>query len=469
MKWLTESCAAYFIQQSATADSTTRFACVLLQNFYRVLAQITQILATVWGRLLARLAHISQPGAGDAARAGAFRSLRIRNYRLWAAGAFVSNIGTWMQRTAQDWLVLAELTPHNATAVGIVMALQFGPSLLLLPFTGWTADRIDRRKLLLATQGAMGVLALALGLLTVFGVVRLWHVYGFALLLGCITAFDAPARQAFATDLVGTGDLANAVALNSMSFQAGRMIGPAVAGVLIAAFGTGWSFLFNALSFAGVLAALTHLRPGELHRVAPSAHEGGSLLDGLRYVWQRDDLKTVLAMLFLVATFGLNFPIFISTMAVSVFRVDANAFGVLSSMLAMGSVIGALLSARRAGPRMPLLIAGAALFGVGCAVAAVMPGYASFAVVLVLIGLASQTFMIGANSTVQIASDPSLRGRVMAIYLAISLGSTPLGAPIVGWVADFFGPRWALGVAAAAGLAAAFVGRRYLLRSRPAG
>jgi predicted MFS family arabinose efflux permease len=185
-------------------------------------------------------------------------------------------------------------------------------------------------------------------------------------------------------------------------------------------------------------------------------------------VAHRDDLKTVLTMLFLIATFGLNFPIFISTMAVSVFRVDANAYGLLSSMLAVGSVIGALLSARRAGPRMPLLIGGAALFGAGCAVAAVMPGYVYFAAALVVIGLASQTFMVGANSTVQIATDPALRGRVMAIYLAISLGSTPLGAPIVGWVADAFGPRWAMAVAAAAGLAAALVGRRYVARLPPA-
>ncbi|MEO7010168.1 MAG: MFS transporter [Caldimonas sp.] len=425
------------------------------------------MIAVMLRQLLSRLSRFRKPESTDAAPAGAFRSLRNRNYRLWAVGAFVSNVGTWMQRTAQDWLVLAELTPHNATAVGIVMALQFGPSLVLLPITGWVADRVDRRKLLLVTQGAMGVLALALGLLTVFGAVQLWHVYVFALVLGCVTAFDAPARQAFVTDLVGTTDLANAVALNSMSFQAARMIGPAVAGVLIASFGTGWSFLCNALSFAGVLASLYRLHVSELHRTPTPAHESGSLLDGLRYVWRRDDLKTVLAMLFLVATFGLNFPIFISTMAVSVFRVDANAYGLLSSTLAVGSVIGALLSARRAGPRMPLLIGGAALFGVGCAVAAVMPSYIYFAAVLVVIGLASQTFMVGANSTVQIGSDPALRGRVMAIYLAIALGSTPLGAPIVGWVADAFGPRWALAVAAAAGLAAALVGRRYVMKSRP--
>ena len=434
-------------------------------NILRPLARMRPMIPVMLLRLLARLSRSGEPGSTG----GAFRSLRNRNYRLWAAGAFVSNVGTWMQRTAQDWLVLAELTPHNATAVGIVMALQFGPSLVLLPLTGWVADRVDRRKLLLVTQGAMGALALALGLLTVFGAVQLWHVYVFALLLGCVTAFDAPARQAFVTDLVGTSDLANAVALNSMSFQAARMVGPAVAGVLIAAFGTGWSFLCNAVSFAGVLASLAWLRVSELHRTPTPAHARGNLADGLRYVWHREDLKTVLAMLFLIATFGLNFPIFISTMAVSVFHVGAHAYGLLSSMLAMGSVIGALLSARRAGPRMPLLVGGAAVFGVGCAVAAVMPGYFFFAAALVVIGVASQTFMVGANSTVQIASDPALRGRVMAIYLAISLGSTPLGAPIVGWVADAFGPRWALAVAAVAGLAAALVGARYVARSRPVG
>ncbi len=367
-----------------------------------------------------------------------------------------------MQRTAQDWLVLAELTPHNATAVGIVMALQFGPSLVLLPLTGIAADHLDRRKLLLVTQAAMGVLALALGLLTLLGAIQLWHVYVLALLLGCVSAFDAPARQTFVSELVGPSDLANAVALNSTSFQAARLIGPAVAGILIAAFGSGWSFLCNALSFAAMLGSLAALRVGELHRVEPPALTRGSLGEGLRYLRDRDDLKTVLAMLFLVATFGLNFPIFIATMAVSVFHVGAHAYGLLTSVMAIGSVAGALLSARRAQPRMSLLIAGAAIFGAGCAAAALMPGYALFAATLVVIGMAAQTFMIGANSTVQLASEPAMRGRVMAIYLAIALGSTPLGAPIVGWVADAFGPRWALAVAAVAGLAAALVGVRHI-------
>jgi MFS family permease len=417
-------------------------------------------------RLLPRLSRSDSPASTGSTPSGAFRSLRNRNYRLWATGAFVSNIGTWMQRTAQDWLVLAELTPHNATAVGIVMALQFGPSLVLLPLTGLAADHFDRRKLLFITQGAMGALALALGLLTVLGAVQLWHVYVFALLLGCVTAFDAPARQTFVSELVGADDLANAVALNSTSFQAARLIGPAAAGLLIVAFGTGWSFICNAISFAAVLVSLAWLRVSELHRTERPALKRGSLGEGLRYVWHRDDLKTVLTMLFLVATFGLNFPIFISTMAVSVFHVGAHAYGLLTSVMAVGSVMGALLSARRAGPRMSLLIGGAAVFGVGCAIAAVMPGYGLFAATLVVIGAASQTFMIGANSTVQLASDPAMRGRVMAIYLAIALGSTPLGAPIVGWVADAFGPRWALAVAAAAGLAAALVGARYVAKEK---
>jgi MFS family permease len=415
-------------------------------------------------RLLDGRSRPGNLGSTSSASGGAFRSLRNRNYRLWAAGAFVSNVGTWMQRTAQDWLVLAELTPHNGTAVGIVMALQFGPSLALLPLTGLAADHVDRRKLLLVTQGAMGVLALTLGLLTVLGAVQLWHVYVFALLLGCVSAFDAPARQTFVSELVGASDLANAVALNSTSFQVARLVGPAVAGLLIATFGSGWSFLCNAASFAAVLCSLAWLRVSDLQRTEPPALTRGSLGEGLRYVWGRDDLKAVLAMLFLVATFGLNFPIFIATMAVSVFHVGAHAYGLLSSVMATGSVIGALLSARRARPRMSLLVAGAGVFGVGCAAAALMPGYGLFAAVLVVIGIAAQTFMIGANSTVQLASDPLMRGRVMAIYLAIALGSTPLGAPLVGWVADTFGPRWALAVASFAGLAAALVGARFMAK-----
>ncbi len=369
-----------------------------------------------------------------------------------------------MQRTAQDWIVLAELTRHNATAVGIVMALQFGPQAVLLPLTGYAADHFDRRKLLFATQASMGALAFGLGLLTVTGIVRLGHVYAFALLLGCVSAFDAPARQTFVSDLVAEDDLSNAVALNSTSFNAARMIGPAAAGLLIPAVGSGWVFLVNAASFVAVLFSIVVLRAPELHRRAPPARASGRLLEGFRYAWRRPDLRAYFSMLFVFGTFGLNFPIFISTMSVTVFHKGAGQFGLLTSMMAVGSVTGALLAARRAGPNAGILLAGAAIFGAGLGLAALAPSHLLFGVALVLVGVSAQTFTTTMNSTVQLSTDPSMRGRVMAIFLAIALGGTPLGAPIVGWVADRFGPRWGVAVGAAAGLGAALIGVRYFLK-----
>jgi MFS family permease len=393
---------------------------------------------------------------------GAFRSLRNYNYRVWAGGAIISNVGTWMQRIAQDWLVLTQLTPRNATAVGIVMSLQFGPQIILLPITGYTADHFDRRKLLYATQASMGLLALGLGVLTINGAVQLWHVYVFAGLLGCVTAFDAPARQTFVSDIVGEADLSNAVGLNSTSFNAARMIGPAVAGLMIARVGTGGVFIINAVSFVAVIASLTLLRTAELHRSAIKTIVKGRLAAGFRYVGTRRDLQVVLLMLFIIGTFGLNFPIFISTMSVTVFHAGAGEYGLLTSTMAIGSVIGAFMSARRARPTIQLLVIGAALFGVGCALAAVMPDYRLFGVVLVVIGAFAQTFTTSANSLVQISTTPEMRGRVVAILLAIFVGGTPIGAPIVGRVADVFGPRWALGVGAGAGVVAAVIGFYYL-------
>jgi MFS family permease len=395
-----------------------------------------------------------------------FRSLVNYNYRVWAGGAIVSNIGTWMQRTAQDWIVLTQLTHNSATAVGITMALQFGPQVLLLPVTGFAADHLDRRKLLMMTQAAMGILALGLGILTVTGNVTLLEVYGFAFLLGCVSAFDAPARQTFVSDLVGTRNLSNAVALNSASFNLARMAGPAVAGLLTAVVGAGWVFLINAATFGAVLISLKFLRLRELHREERVSRSHGSLIEGFRYVWSRPDIMAILWLVFLIGTFGLNFPIFISTMAVTVFHRGAGDYGILSSVMAIGSVVGALLAARRDKPRLALLFVGAAFFGVGCTVAAVMPDYVLFGLALVIIGVASQTLTTTANGAIQMTTAPALRGRVMAIYMAIFMGGTPIGAPIVGWVADAFGPRWSLGVGAASGFVAAGVGVYYLIKYR---
>src|SRR5580692_3119110 len=296
-----------------------------------------------------------------------------------------------MQRIAQDWIVLTQLTHHNATAVGIVMALQFGPQVLLLPLTGLAADHLDRRKLLSATQAAMGVLALGLGILTVSGLVQLWQVYVFAFLLGCVSAFDAPARQTFVSELVVEADLSNAVALNSTSFNVARMIGPAIAGVLIAGVGSGWVFLINAASFAAVLCSLSLLRVADLHLNDRALRTRGSLVEGFRYVWRRPDLKAIIVMLFLIGTFGLNFQIFISTMSVKVFHAGASQYGFLTSIMAIGTIAGALLAAGREKHRFGLLLFGTAIFGLGCALAALAPNPWLFGTALVVIGVSALT------------------------------------------------------------------------------
>ena len=398
--------------------------------------------------------------------AGAFRSLRSFNFRLWTAGALVSNIGTWMQRIAQDWLVLTQLTHHDASALGIVIGLQFVPLLLLLPWTGSAADRLDQRKLLMATQAAMGILALILGVLTITGIVQLWHVYVLAFLSGSALALDAPVRQTFVAEMVGDDDLPNAVALNSMSVNSAQMIGPAVAGLLIAGVGLGWAFLLNGLSFAAVLISMSFFRGSELHP-NPRAHRiSGGFIEGLRYVWNRPDLGAILLMLFLIGTFGFNFPIFISTMAVNVFHTDARGFGLLSSLMAVGTLAGSLFAASRMNPSLSSLLAGAGVFGLGCSLAAMAPGYWWFAVALMIVGAAALTFVNGTNSMMQLSTEPAMRGRVMALRVSIALGGTPIGAPIVGWVANHFGPRWSLALGAGSAFTAVLVAAYVLARRK---
>ena len=387
----------------------------------------------------------------------AFRALENFNFRLWTAGGLVSNIGTWMQRVAQDWIVLTQLTHHDATAVGIVTGLQFAPQLLLLPWSGLAADRFNQRKLLMLTQASMGVLATALGILTISGYVRLWHVYVFAFVFGAAAALDAPVRQTFVGELVGDERLPNAVALNSTSFFVGQMIGPAVAGLVIAKTGTGWAFLLNGLSFGAVLLSMYMLRVQELRTNARASRRPGGFIEGLRYVWARPDLRSILVMLFLIGTFAMNFPIFVSTMAVNVFHADARGFGLLSSIMAIGTMSGALLAAGRDKPKFGTLFLGSGVLGIGCALAAFSPGYWWFSAALAVIGVAALTFTNGTNSMMQLSTKPTMRGRVMAIRVGVGLGGAAIGAPIVGWVANHFGPRWSLGIGAVSAFLAALV------------
>jgi MFS family permease len=372
-----------------------------------------------------------------------FRALQNINYRLWATGALVSNTGTWMQRIAQDWLVLTQLTNNSGVAVGITTGLQFAPVLLLAPVAGMIADRFERRKVLITTQVSSGVLALILGLLVITDVAQLWHVYVLAGLLGVVAAIDAPARQAFVSELVPIEDLPNAVGLNSASFHGGRLIGPGIAGLLISWIGTGPVFLINAASFGAVVFSLTRMRKAEL-RAQPRSGGKGSIRAGLSYVRHRPDLILILAIVGMVGTFGLNFQLTTALMARLVFDKGAGQYGILGSIMAIGSLGGAFLAARRERPRIRLVIGAAFAFGIASISAALMPTYWSFAISLIPVGLSSLTLMTAANATIQLSTTPVMRGRVMALYMAVFMGGTPIGAPIIGWVGEAFGPRYTI-------------------------
>ncbi|MBX6765827.1 MAG: MFS transporter, partial [Actinomadura rubrobrunea] len=386
-----------------------------------------------------------------------FRSLRNRNYRLFASGQVVSNTGTWMQRVAQDWLVL-DLTHGSGTALGVTTGLQFLPLLLFGLWGGVIADRYPKRRVLMLTQASMGLLALVLGLLAVTGAARVWHVYLLAFLLGMATVVDNPTRQSFVIEMVGRRDLPNAIALNSASFNGARLIGPAVAGVLIAVLGTGPVFLLNAASFGAVLFGLYAMRQDELHTAEPVARGKGQLREGLRYVWGRRDLTLVLILVLFIATFGMNFQVTVALVSREVFHTGASSFGLASSMLALGALTGALLAARRAArPRMRLLIAAALLFGVLELATGLMPAYWSFLVLLVPTGIALMTFTTAANATMQLGVAPEMRGRVMGLYMLVFLGTNPIGAPVVGWMAEHFGPRLSLVVGGLIAMASVLV------------
>jgi MFS family permease len=373
-----------------------------------------------------------------------FRSLENRNYRLWAGGALVSNIGTWMQRVAQDWLVLTVLTDHSGTAVGITTGLQFLPMLLLGPYAGVLADRFRKRMILLWTQTAMGLCGLAVGLLVVTGSAQLWQVYSAALCLGLASAIDGPARQAFVSELVGQEHVANAVSLNSASFNTARLTGPAIAGVLIAWIGTGPVFLLNAASFAAVLLSLWRIRTSELAPAVPALRSKHQVAEGLGYVRRRPDLVLILVMVGILGAFGMNFPITNALMATAEFRMGPGEFGLLGSIMAVGTLAGALLAARRSGPRLRFLLGGALGLGFFTLIASISPSFWLYAAILVPVGLASITFLNSCNTSIQLFVHPQFRGRVLALYLAVLQGGTALGAPLMGWIGTEFGARWAV-------------------------
>lgn len=371
-----------------------------------------------------------------------FHSLAIRNYRLYFTGGVVSNIGTWMQRVAQDWLIL-KLT-GSAAALGITTGLQFLPFLLFSMWGGVIADRYSKRRVLVTTQALMGVLALTLGVLDMTGSVEAWHVYVLAFGMGSVVAFDNPARHAFTAELVGRDALPNAVGLNSSSFNLARLVGPALAGLLIAAAGTGPVFVLNALSFGAVIGVLAVMHGGELMPAPRTPRERGQLRAAFRYVRATPELLLVMLIAFFAGTFGFNFQLTLAIFARNEFDRGPESFGLLSSALAIGTLCGALLAARRGRPNVRLVAGAALLFGALEMTAALAPTYWTFLFMLIPTGLVSMTLLTAMNSTMQLGTAPEMRGRVMALYMTVFMGGTPLGSPLIGWLAQQVGPRWSL-------------------------
>lgn len=392
-------------------------------------------------------------------RTPTFASLAIRNYRLYFTGAAISNNGTWMQRIAQDWLVFS-LT-GSGLAVGITTALQFGPMLLLGLYGGVLADRYPQRRILLATQVGQMLCAIALAAFTFTGTITAEAIYVVALALGIITTLDNPARQSFVGLMVPPKLLPNAVALNSGNFNLARLTGPAIAGVLVAAVGAGWAFAVNALSFVAMLAALLLMDPATFEK-APRGRRGpGALREGLSYVREHPRIMVTLVLVLFIGTFGYNFPIILTAYTGHIFTGDSALYGILNSMMAVGSVFGALIAARHEAVSPLRVQATAGLFGAVMILLGLMAPLWAFMAVLVVTGLFAVSFNAMANATVQIEADPALRGRVMSLYFVLMMGTTPLGSLVTGWITDTWGAPAALQISgiicvlAAAGCAAA--------------
>jgi MFS family permease len=404
------------------------------------------------------------PVSVRAATTTTFRSLRVRNFRLFWIGQMVSVSGTWMQTVAQNWLVLS-LT-GSGVALGVTVALQFLPMLLLGMWGGLIADRFDKRRILFVTQVVPMALALVMFVLVVTGAVTLWMIYALAFLLGLVFMVDMPTRQSFVVELVGADDVANAVGLNSAMFNTGRTVGPAVAGVLIATVGTASTFLVNAASYVAVLFALAALRPAELYPQVRAARAPGAIRAGLRYVWSTPVLRSTLLLVAVVGTFGMNFTVVLPLLARYSFHGGAPLYGWLTSLMSLGSLLGALAAAGRVGPTRRMLIGSGAAFGALTLLTSVAPSPMLVGAVLVTVGVAIMLFLATANTTLQLACDPAMRGRVMALYGLVFLGSTPIGGPLLGWLSGRWGGRWGLAVSGAASLVAAVVAAVPILARR---
>jgi MFS family permease len=392
---------------------------------------------------------------------GAFTALSSRSYRIYIGGQSLTNTGSWMQSIAQDWLIFS-LT-HSSTAVGVTMALQFGPVLLLGLHAGALADRLPKRRILLTTQSLNAAATLALAVVTIAGAVRAADVYAFALMSGVIFAFDVPARQSFVNEVVPEGRLRAAIALNAAVFQATRLIGPAIASVLIVSVGTGWVFAVNAACYLGPTIGLLLLRPSDLRTVPQAPRAPGAVREAITYLRGRPDVLRTIFLVGMLGTFGLNFPIVLTAMAKSSFGGNASTYGLFNIVLGLGSAVGAVLAAAGHRPRMRVIIGSAAAFGLLEATAALTPDLAPFLVLLAAMGFVNLVCQAMANASVQISVDPELRGRVMGLYMLVFVGGTPIGAPVIGAITSHYGARTGMLVCglvpAAAAVIAAVAGR----------
>lgn len=384
-----------------------------------------------------------------------FASFALFNYRLFWFGALVSNVGGWMSSTAQQWMVLTELTDHSAQALGFQMAISFLPVALLSPVAGAVVDRYNKRKLLVLTQALLAVNATLMWLAYTSGWMTLPLVFCFGVLGGIVMAFDMPARQAFTSEMVPERLIPNAIGLNSAQFNAARLAGPAVAGLVIAGFGVGPALLVNAISFVAVLAGLLAMRPAELTPAPRSRGGAGAVLEGLHYVRHHPEILMVMFVVFMLSCFGMNFPVTNSLMATTVFGKGAGEFGALGSAMAIGTFAAALTAARRQRPRFRTIILALAGFGAGMAMAAISGSFLVYMALLVPIGFCALTILTSCNALVQLAAGPSFRGRVLSVYLAVNMGATPIGSALIGWICQEWGARAGLLAGALATMAAA--------------